>query len=83
MLFHKKRENISFNSNNDNKIIKLKSYIAPFLSTEKRFHVHSYEKNDYPSPSHYNIKIKKIKSFSNNNKFDSSSKRLIENKNIK
>ena len=80
---NKKRENISFNSNNDNKIIKSKSYIAPFLSTEKRFHVHSYEKNDYPSPSHYNIKIKKIKSFSNNNKFDSSSKRFIENKNIK
>ena len=80
---NKKRENISFNSNNDNKIIKSKSYIAPFLSTEKRFHVHSYEKKDYPSPSHYNIKIKKIKSFSKNNKFDSSSKRFIENNNIK
>ena len=80
---NKKRENISFNSINDNKIIKSNSYIAPFLSTEKRFHIHSYEKNDYPSPSHYNIKIKKIKSFSNNNKFGSSSKRFIENNNIK
>ena len=80
---NKKRENISFNSINDNKIIKSNSYIAPFLSTEKRFHIHSYEKNDYPSPSHYNITIKKIKSFSNNNKFDSSSKRFIENSNIK
>lgn len=77
---NKKRENISFNGN---KVVKSKSYIAPFLSTEKRFHVHSYEKNDYPSPSHYNIKIKKIKSFSKNDKFDSSSKRFLEYKNIK
>ena len=75
---------ISLNSkNNDNKIIKSKSFVAPFLSTEKRFHAFSYEKNDYPSPSHYNIKIKKIKNFSKNNKFDSSSKRFMEYKNVK
>ena len=82
-IYDKKREGISLNLVNDKKDVKSKSYIAPFYSTEKRFHINSYDRNDYPSPSHYNIQIKKIKSFSNNNKFDSSSKRFIENKSIK
>ena len=60
--------------------------LIPFNSKEKRFNTPNYLKEKFSNPSPFaynNSKIKKAKSFSNFEVFNTSSKRFIEGKNVK